>query len=215
MLIIGAKGFAKEVLEVLHQLKKLDNLAFYDDINNIDNLLFNKFPLLNSKKQVIKHFKSFDNSYTIGIGNPKLRKKMYDKFSLLGGDILSTISPNAEIGNYDIKIGKGTSILPKVVISNGVSIGKVCLIYYGTIITHDCKIGQFVEISPNATVLGRVTIGSYSQIGAGSIILPDIKIGMNVIVGAGAVVTKDIPNNSVVVGIPAKIIKTNSTFTDL
>ena len=47
MLIVGAKGFAKEVLEVAHQLNKLDNLVFYDDVNEqVPVKLFGKFPIL-------------------------------------------------------------------------------------------------------------------------------------------------------------------------
>ena len=44
MIIVGAKGFAKELLEILHQNNQLEDLAFYDDINLTDsNLLFGKF----------------------------------------------------------------------------------------------------------------------------------------------------------------------------
>nr|WP_250349320.1 DapH/DapD/GlmU-related protein [Flavobacterium anhuiense] len=50
-------------------------------------------------------------------------------------------------------------------------------------------------------------MGEFSQIGANSTILPKVKIGKNVIVGAGSVVTKDIPDNCLVVGVPARIIK--------
>ena len=72
---------------------------------------------------------------------------------------------------------------------------------------HDCRIGDFFEISPAANILRRVNIGNKTQIGANATILPDIKIGNNVTIDAGAVVTKNIPDNAVVVGVPAKIIK--------
>jgi acetyltransferase-like isoleucine patch superfamily enzyme len=68
-------------------------------------------------------------------------------------------------------------------------------------------VGNFVEISPSVTLLGRCTVGSYSRIGSNATILPDVKIGKNVTIGAGSVVTKDLPDNCVAVGIPAKIIK--------
>lgn len=62
-------------------------------------------------------------------------------------------------------------------------------------------------ISANAILLGNVEVGSYSHIGSNATILPNVKIGKNVIIGAGALVTKDIPNNCVAVGSPAKVIK--------
>ena len=208
MLVIGAKGFAKEVLEVLHQLNDLDNLVFYDDVNiDVPTKLFNKFPILRTIEEASTYFKTIDHRFTIGIGNPILRKKMFDKFTALGGVLTSTISTLASIGSYDVQIGNGTNILAGVNLSNSALIGKACIIYYNSIITHDCEISDFVEISPNVTLLGRCKIGSYAQIGANATILPDVKIGANVIVASGAVVTKDVPNNCMVAGIPAVIKK--------
>lgn len=208
MLIIGAKGFAKEVLEVLHQLNQLDNLVFYDDVNdNVPEKLFGQFPVLRTTQEASVFFKTIDNQFTIGIGNPVLRKKMYDKFTDLGGSFTSTISPFAQIGSYDIKIGMGSNVLSQAIFSNSNQIGIGCMVYYNVVITHDCVVGDFVELSPNVTLLGRCTIGAFSQIGANATILPDIIIGKNVIIGAGSVVTKNIPDNSMAVGVPAKIIK--------
>jgi sugar O-acyltransferase (sialic acid O-acetyltransferase NeuD family) len=206
MLIVGAKGFAKEVLEVLHQLNQLENVVFYDDVNeDIDDVLYNKFAVLKSIEQAQTFFKETDTRFTIGIGNPILRKKLYDKFTKIGGKFESTISTKASIGSYDVSIGKGTNILSGAILSNSTKIGKGCIIYYNSIITHDCNIGDFVEISPSATILGRVIIDSFTQIGANVTILPNLNIGKNVIVGAGSVVTKDIPDNSLVLGVPAII----------
>lgn len=208
MLVIGAKGFAKEVLEVVHQLNQLENLAFYDDVNNeVPEKLFGQFPILNSIQEAANYFKTIDSRFTIGIGNPVLRKRIYDKFIAIGGEFTSVISPFAIIGSYDVQIGIGSNVLSGAVFSNSSTIGKGCIIYYNAIITHDCEIGDFVEISPATTLLGRCKISCYSQIGANTTILPDITIGKNVIIGAGSVVTKDIPDNCLALGIPAKIIK--------
>lgn len=208
MLIVGAKGFAKEVLEVVHQLNDLENLVFYDDVNDdISDKIFQQFPVLRNMEQVSDYFKKVDNRFAIGIGKPFLRKVLLDKFEAMGGGFTSTISPLATIGNYEVYIGVGSNILPGAIISNSTKLGKACIVYFNAIITHDCVIGDFVEISPSATILGRCTIGSFSQIGANATILPYVKIGKNVIVGAGSVVTTNVPDNSMVVGIPGKIIK--------
>lgn len=210
MIIIGAKGFAKEVLEVLHQNNQLDGLAFYDDLNHdLPDLLFGKFPILKNEIQVKEHFQKFGNKFTIGIGNPQLRKKMHDKFILLEGKLTSTISKFSDIGCYDIQIGEGCNILSGAILSNSVKLGTLNIIYYNAIITHDVITGDYVEISPGAKLLGRCSIGDYSSIGCNAVILPDVKVGKNVIVGAGAVVNKNLPDNCVSVGVPAKVIKIN------
>jgi sugar O-acyltransferase (sialic acid O-acetyltransferase NeuD family) len=208
MLIIGAKGFAKEVLEVFCQLNQLDKIAFYDDVNqNIGELLYDKFPILKNKKEVKYYFSEYGNDFTIGVGNPELRYKLAEKFISIGGNLVSTISNKAIIGSYDVKIGKGCNILDHAIFSNGSSIGEGCIVYYNVTLTHDCEVGHFVELSPGVTLLGSCKIGSFSQIGSNATILPKVRIGQNVIIGAGAVVTKDIPDNCVAVGSPAKVIK--------
>ena len=208
MLIIGTKGLAKEILEILHLRKELENLYFFDDVNDdVHGNLFKKFPILKTTSEVQKYFENTDKRFSIGIGNSQLRERLFNKISALGGKLTSTISPKADIGSYDVEIGKGANILDGVKISNSVKIGIAPIIYYNAIITHDCRIGDFCEISPAANILGRVSIENKTQIGAGAIILPDVKIGSNVTISAGAVVTKNIPDNAIAVGIPARIIK--------
>ena len=208
MLIIGAKGFAKEVLEILHQNNDLQHLAFYDDVNDdVNGLLYNQFPVLKSLEEVENYFLKVDKRFTIGIGNPKLRAMLHEKFIKLGGELTSVISSKSEIGSYGVEIGEGCVIMGGVRISNDVKIGKGTMVYYNSVITHDVSIGDFVEISPAVNLLGRCNIGSFTALGSNSTLLPDVNIGKNVIVGAGSVVTKDLPDNCTAVGIPAKVIK--------
>ena len=171
--------------------------------------MYDKFPILKNLEEAKHYFQTSSKQFTIGIGNPVLRKKMHDKFTGIGGKFVSTISPSATIGSYAVEIGMGSNILSGATFSNSVKIGKGCIVYYNSIITHDCSIGDFVEIAPNVTVLGRVSIAAYTQIGANATILPNLKIGQNVIVGAGAVVTKDIPDNVIAHGNPCRIIREN------
>lgn len=211
MLIIGAKGFAKEVFEICFQNNAIEDIAFYDDINiESGSELFHQFPILHSLEQAEQYFDIIDSSFTIGIGNPTLRKSLFEKFTEIGGVLNSTISNSSLIGNFDVLIGDGANIFAGVKISNSVKIGKCPIIYYNVIIAHDVVIGDYVEISPGATILGRVKVKNNVQIGAGAIILPDVVIGENTVIGAGAVVTKNIPDNCIAVGLPAKAIKISS-----
>jgi sugar O-acyltransferase (sialic acid O-acetyltransferase NeuD family) len=208
MIIVGAKGFAKEVLEVLHQLNQLDHLVFYDDVNeDAPAFLYGQFPVLRNKEAAAHYFKTVDSRFTIGIGNPALRKKLALEFEAVGGIFTSTISPLAQIGHYGNSIGEGSNIMTGTVLTNDVKIGEGVLINLNCTVGHDSTIGDFVEMSPGVHISGNCKIGSYSNIGTNATILPKVTIGENVIIGAGSVVTKDIPDNCLVVGIPATIKK--------
>lgn len=210
MLVVGAMGFAKEVLEIIYQQKNdcTSNLVFYDDINLIGNtLLFNSYPILKSKEAAKSYLNSVDNRFVLGIGNPFLRYKLTKTFESLGGMLISMISEKASIGKHQTLIGTGCNVFEQTIISNDVTIGKGVIVYYNSLITHDVIVGDFVELSPSAVLLGRCEIGDFTQIGSGATILQDIKIGKGVIVAAGSVVTKNIPDYCMVAGVPAEIKK--------
>ena len=208
MLIVGAKGFAKEVLEVLHQCNKIDQIAFYDDINkDIPDTLYDEFPVIKSSEDARLFFELKNDRFTIGIGNPVLRKNMYEKFVRLGGKFTSVISPFANIGKYGNNIGIGCNIMTGVVITNDITIHRGALINLNCTIGHDVNLGEFIELSPGVHISGNCSVGDYCSIGTNASLLPKVEIGSNVIIGAGAVVTQNIPDNSLAVGVPAKVIK--------
>ena len=129
------------------------------------------------------------------------------------------------IRKYLFKIDDRSQL--EIAIENGLKIGKECHVMGECIIDPGhcwlIEIGDRVTLAPRVhilahdastkrilgyTLIGRVTIGNDVFVGAGSIILPNVKIGSRVIIGAGSVVTRDIPDNSVAVGNPAKVIGT-------
>ena len=88
----------------------------------------------------------------------------------------------------------------------GIYIGDKCLIGHNTVIAtinHDISPRTRRDLIPS-----RVNIGNNVWIGSGSIILPGVSIGDNSIIGAGSVVTRNIPENTIAVGNPARVIKT-------
>ncbi len=206
MVIIGAKGFAKEVLEDIH--KKYDDVKLYDNINIKEpNTLFGKYFIIRDEEELSNHFNNHNPTYTLGVGSPLVRHKLSKIVNNLGGELTSTISDNASIGSFDNIIGYGCNIMSGAILTNSIKIGVGSLININSTIGRAVLIGDFCELSPGAKISGNCIIGNFCDIGTNASILPKIKIGNNVTVGSGCVVTKDIPDNCVVVGVPGKIIK--------
>ena len=209
MLIVGAKGHAKEILDVLHFNRNVDGLIFFDNISNdLPEKLFDIFPIIRNLLDLEKYFYQ-DSSFALGIGGPAVREMLCIKMQSLGGKITSVISNSAIISEFDVSISDGVNIMHHSLISNGVSIGQGVLVNAGCLIHHDVLIGEFCEISPGAIITGNVRIGRKTIIGSGAVIRPKVNIGNNVIVGAGAVVVSDVKNDVIVAGVPAKVIGEN------
>lgn len=209
MIIVGAKGLAKEVLEIFAQRNQLERIYFFDNISeDVPPILFGRFPIIRSLDLLKKTFDSIhDNSFTLGLGNPSHRKRLSEMILSVGGKLTSAISMKSEIGSFGNLVGEGCTIMSGSVITNGVTLGRGVLVNPLCSISHDAKIGDFVEMSPGVRVTGHCTIGNYSVLGTNAVILPKVTIGENVVVGAGAVVTHDVADNSLVAGVPAVVKK--------
>ena len=207
MIIAGAKGFAKELLEILYRDYRYKDISFYDDVTEgLPDALFGKFSIIKTQDDLRIALKS--NAYfALGVGIPKIRYQLDKLFAENGGIIKTIISNNATVGSFETDIETGCTIMDGVLVTNNVKIGHGCLINVNTIIAHDSDIGYYADIAPNVTISGNCTVGNYVSIGTGAILLPGVKIGTNVVIGAGSVVKNSIPDNSLVIGTPGKVIK--------
>lgn len=139
----------------------------------------------------------------------KIRSLMY---------ILSNVGLSTTRWNFVKRggvMGKGCVIYPNVEFGSEpylIELGDYVRITNGVrFVTHDgglWVLRNLKQIDRSTGKFGRIKIGNNVHIGWNAIIMPGVTIGNNCIIGCGAVVTKDIPDNSVAVGVPAKVIET-------
>ena len=106
--------------------------------------------------------------------------------------------------NYEATIGDYTKIMDSASITGNMEIGNHCFISIMVSSTNDNSMARDVNATEH---LAGPIIEDYATIGASATLLPGIRIGKNAIVGAAALVTKDVPANKVVMGVPARIIR--------
>lgn len=142
----------------------------------------------------------------IAIGDNNLRKKVAGSTKHKFGN---AIHPSALI-SVSSKIGNGNMILHNAIVQARCVVGDHVILNTASQIDHDCVIGDYVHVAPGAILCGNVKVGDGSLIGAGSVLLPGISVGNNCTVAAGSAVFKDVPDNAVVLGNPARVVKYNS-----
>lgn len=142
-------------------------------------------------------------SFIIGIGDNTIRQKIAGVIISKGKKLETVISKSASVSET-AKIGKGVFINRSAAVNALAEIGDNVILNTGCIIEHECFLGNAVHIAPGAVLAGNVKVGERSFIGANSVVKQGVTIGRNVTVGAGSVVVKDIPDNEIWVGNPAK-----------
>lgn len=131
-------------------------------------------------------------------GNPKKKTSIIRKMGVKVGEGCEFYS-NISFGSEPYLITLGNNVR----ITNGVKF-----------ITHDGGVWilRNLKLLEDADIFGTIKVGDNVHIGIDTIIMPNVKIGSNCVIGCGAVVTKDIPDNSIAAGVPARVIKSTQEY---
>ncbi len=123
---------------------------------------------------------------------------------------LTIIHPSA-ICSRHAEVGPGCQLLPVCVINAGASLGSNVIVNSGAVVEHDCVLESHVHVATGARLASGARVGLGAHVGAGATVKQLVSIGARSIVGAGAVVVKDVPDEAVVIGVPARPMKRRSS----
>jgi sugar O-acyltransferase (sialic acid O-acetyltransferase NeuD family) len=143
-------------------------------------------------------------SFVTGVVRPESKKVVLSEGEAQGLSFnQNLISPRSHLG-INVEVGNGSiirqfsSLDPNSVIENHVTIGP------GVIIGHHTRVGDFCHVANGANISGGCNIEREVYVGSGAIVRDGISVGQGSIIGMGAVVTRDVPSGSRVMGNPAK-----------
>lgn len=182
---IGKNVFIGPYVQIGKKVVIGNNTKIYGNVVIYDNVIIKNNVMIDSNTVI----------GTDGFGFERRRSKKLIKFPHFGGIVIGNdveIGSNVSIdkGTMDNTIiGDGTKIDNLVHIAHNVKIGKNCLIIANSLIAGSCILGDNVRIAMSATIRECV------------------RIGKNSIIGMGSIVTKDVPRNVTVFGVPAEIKK--------
>ena len=204
----GAGGHAKVVIEILRSKQQYEIVGLLDPRRELwgtrvlgVEVLGDDSLIAELKQRGIEH--GFIGVGTVGDTQP--RRQLYEKVTGAGFKIVPAIHAAAVV-SASATIGDGPTIMAGAIINANAAIGDNVIVNTGAIVEHDCVIGDHTHVATGARLAGGVHVGPGAHIGIGAVIRQEISIGQRAIVGAGAVVVKDVPDETTVIGVPARIL---------
>lgn len=210
--ILGTGGNCTDILDTIldinDQAEKptYECVGFFDDDPQKWRKSFHGVEVLGPLKATAD-FK--DCQFIFGIGSASnfwKRKDILAKTNLPDERFETIIHPTASVSRMAV-IGKGSVLFQNSTLTSNVSIGRHVSVLPNSVISHDDIVGDFSCIAGGVCVSGNVHIGEGCYLGAGSSIKDGVTIGKHCLIGMGAVVLKDVDENNVVVGNPARFLR--------
>lgn len=204
IVIIGAGGFGREVLWLIHDINKIEIkwniLGFVDDNPNLQGREIDGYPVLGTIDWLISEH---NLNMVLAIADPGIRfliaNKLIDRITYFP----NLIHPSV-IYSPTIRMGVGNIICAGCIISVNVKLSNFIIIDWKCTIGHDVVIDEMVTLFPSVNVSGFCRIENLVSIGTGSQIIPNVEIGKKSVIGAGSVVVRNLKGNNTYVGVPVR-----------
>lgn len=203
--IVGLGGFGRELAALLHSGRsdpQLHLVAIFDDDKSLHGASLWGIDVCGPTTSV----RETGDLVVITVGSPRnrnIRKQVAVRLGLPDERYATIVARDAYVGP-GCSLGAGAVIMPGVVCTADLAVGRHTSVMPNCTLTHDTRVGDFVALGAGVQVAGGVTIGDGAYIGSGASLREGVRVGKESLVGMGSVVLKDVPDGEVWAGSPAR-----------
>ncbi len=205
LILIGGGGHATVLAELANDLQ-LPMLGFTEAQAHDRHSLLTGLDFLGDDSVIFSSHKPDEIRLINGLGSTgkiKRRETLFSHFTAEGYGFTDLIHPTSYL-SPSLSHGQGLQALAGAIINTGARLGDNVLINSRALVEHHCVIGSHSHIASGAVLCGTCQIGESVHIGAGAVINQGITIGDGAIIASGAVVIADVPDGSLMAGVPAQ-----------
>ena len=201
--------FTRVAIDINKEAKRWESIVFIDDTPEKIGTVVEGIRVFGFE-QAIEEWGVDGIEFVIGNGEPNVKDIIFQKLINANCEVTNLIHPTSYCSE-SARLGKGVVIKLWNLVNPQAHYGNNVLIQNHTALGAGVILGDNVVISPHCFVGGDTKIGKNTYVAPHSCVRNGLTIGENVIIGMGSVVTKDIPDNAVVYGNPAKIVRVNES----
>jgi sugar O-acyltransferase (sialic acid O-acetyltransferase NeuD family) len=208
IVLIGGGNQVQYTIDIVEKENKYKIVGIIDSIKEIGTQLYG-YTIIGRQEDLNELINTYNiDGGIISIGDNWSRYYVYESIKKIKPDFqyVNAIHPSISIGN-NVTLGVGIVAMAGCIINPGSVIGNFCFFATGAQIEHDCIIDDYASVSAGSVMGGHVKLGKLSAITLGVTVVDRISIGENTVIGAGSVVLKSLPDDVLVYGNPAKIIR--------
>jgi sugar O-acyltransferase (sialic acid O-acetyltransferase NeuD family) len=201
IVLIGAGGHAKVLLDLLAELRCFRVIGLLDDRVPAGRLVNGHRVLGPVSREQLHELRDQGVRLAInavgGVTVRPLRVAIWDRIRTAGFGLPTLVHPRAAV-DASAQLGEGAQVLAGAYVGASTVVGDNCIINSGTVIAHDCTIEDHAHIAPGAILAGGVTIGRNSLVGMGASAYLGVTVGAEAIIANGVDVFADVSDGSVV-----------------